>query len=189
MDKRMNDDELFVTVGNAPGVVPQLRVANLDSTEVVRRIYRVFANDPRVREIPHGVVLVSDSYTVNEQGYHSFQLNVGLPDKVFKCPVCPFPHPRSRITLSFHLNRPAILMRCSSDTRVDQYTRPIECDPSLDLNHPLVPVALFPILAKMQTTIPTMRHPWLQRANPMWLTSLLVDADNIDEQTAWNVPR
>ena len=138
-------EALVISLGNAPGNIPQLRVARLEPSNVVRTIYGAFTKDPRASCVPSGAVLLGDTYAVNEQGYHSFQVLIGSADEVFKCPVCPFPHPRCRITLSFHLNRPAVWMRCSADVRPEPYSRPIECpallarDPSLDLNHRLVP--------------------------------------------------
>jgi hypothetical protein len=50
-------------------------------------------------------------------------------------------------------------------------------------HHELVPASLSPQLAMLKATIRDLKHPWLRRANPMWLTSLALPTDRLNGYT------
>ena len=54
-------------------------------------------------------------------------------------------------------------------------------------NHPAVPLKTAEILTRMGRSIPTLAHPWLQRANPMWLTSVLIPVEELNPTEGYDI--
>ena len=54
-------------------------------------------------------------------------------------------------------------------------------------SHPIVPPAIADLLDKMGKPILTLSHPWLQRANPMFLSSVLIPTEELDQNVVYNI--